>query len=245
MRVNIYAEEMPQPPRLEIIEKPIEDQVFTGLRIYLELPVSFKAYRGLHDDKYVVPVAPDEQGAVRQLQGPFLHRPGDDDSSAVTFWGKQDLRSVLEQALRMLDEHYCDRGGESQCMFVPRRLFLERQTPAEMAIRRAIDAVEAAGAEAAGADARLTAAVMLLTQAREGVADFVDGVNPSSQLGAVIKMSDQRREHFDQAMREIKQRAPKAFDFDPWVALGEIMEILDRMDRETATAHETAAEKAP
>lgn len=37
---------------------------------------------------------------------PFIHREGDDDSSAVTFWGKRDLREVLKKALLMLDEYY-------------------------------------------------------------------------------------------------------------------------------------------
>jgi hypothetical protein len=37
---------------------------------------------------------------------PFIHRPGDDDSSAVTFWGKRDLRVMLRKALEELDKHY-------------------------------------------------------------------------------------------------------------------------------------------
>lgn len=28
------------------------------------------------------------------------------DRVAVTFWGKRDLREVLQQALALLDEHY-------------------------------------------------------------------------------------------------------------------------------------------
>lgn len=79
MRVNIYAEEMTN--KLEIVEKG----GFTGLRFYLELPATVDG---------------------KQYQGPFLHKPGDDDSSAVTFWGKRDLRSVLRQALTHLDAHY-------------------------------------------------------------------------------------------------------------------------------------------
>jgi hypothetical protein len=85
MRVNIYAEEMPDEPRLEIIEKEIEGHKFTALRIYLELPATVDG---------------------KQYQGPFMHRPGDDDSSAVTFWGKRDLRVTLRRALAMLDQHY-------------------------------------------------------------------------------------------------------------------------------------------
>lgn len=84
MRVNVYAEEMTD--RIEIIGKEIDGHRFTGLRFYLELPAT----------------GPDGT----QHQGPFVHRPGDDDSSAVTFWGKRDLRAVLLRALRMLDDHY-------------------------------------------------------------------------------------------------------------------------------------------
>lgn len=83
MRVNVYAEEM--CGRVEIIEKEVEGHKFTGLRFYLELPATVDG---------------------KQYQGPFVHRPGDDDSSAVTFWGKRDLRNLLNDALRILDEHY-------------------------------------------------------------------------------------------------------------------------------------------
>ncbi len=91
MRVNVYAEEMTD--RLEIIGKKIDGHVFTGLRFYLELPATVNG---------------------QQYQGPFMHHPGDDDSSAVTFWGKRDLREVLRKALAMLDEHYAARGQEGQ-----------------------------------------------------------------------------------------------------------------------------------
>lgn len=84
MRVNVYAEEMTD--HIEIISKDIEGQAFTGLRIYLHLPVTL----------------PNGE----QAQGPFMHQPGDDDSSAVTFWGKRDLRVVLRKALTALDNHY-------------------------------------------------------------------------------------------------------------------------------------------
>ena len=83
MRVNVYSEEMSD--RVEIISKEINGQKFTGLRIYLELPATVDG---------------------KQYQGPFMHGPGDDDSSAVTFWGKRDLRDVLRIALAKLDEHY-------------------------------------------------------------------------------------------------------------------------------------------
>ena len=83
MRVNIYAEEMTD--RIEIISKEIDGQKFIGLRFYLELPATIDG---------------------KQYSGPFMHRPGDDDSGAVTFWGKRDLRENLFKALALLDEHY-------------------------------------------------------------------------------------------------------------------------------------------
>lgn len=85
MRVNVYAEEMTD--RIEIISKDVDGYRFTGLRFYLELPVTD-------------PVT----GTV--TKGPFLHRLGDDDSSAVTFWGKTDMRAMLAKALELLDRHY-------------------------------------------------------------------------------------------------------------------------------------------
>jgi len=86
MRVNVYAEEMTN--RVEIISKTIDGVVFTGVRFYLELPVT--DIHGVHH------------------RGPFKHRPDDDDSSAVTFWGKRDLRVVLRKALDLLNTHYGD-----------------------------------------------------------------------------------------------------------------------------------------
>jgi hypothetical protein len=71
--------------RIQIISKEIEGQRFTGLRLYLELPATVNG---------------------QQYQGPFMHHPGDDDSSAVTFWGKRDLRVVLRKMMDELDQHY-------------------------------------------------------------------------------------------------------------------------------------------
>lgn len=88
MRVNIYAEEITE--RVELISKEADGHTFTGIRFYLELPVT-------HDG--------------RNISGPFIHRADDDDSSAVTFWGKQDMRIVLRKALKLLDDHYDARGS--------------------------------------------------------------------------------------------------------------------------------------
>lgn len=99
MRVNVYAEEMTD--RIEIISKEIDGQPFTGLRIYLELPASY-----IKQGEFRRPATVGDTVQAEQWQAPFIHRPGDDDSSAVTFWGKRDLRDVLRTALAQLDAHY-------------------------------------------------------------------------------------------------------------------------------------------
>lgn len=106
MRVNVYAEEMTD--RIEIISKTIEGQVFTGLRMYLELPVTVGG-QGSHRSEEGPPVYEPTSGDPAQIAGPFMHRPGDDDSAAVTFWGKRDLRDVLRKMLAELDAHYAKR----------------------------------------------------------------------------------------------------------------------------------------
>jgi hypothetical protein len=83
MRINVYAEEMTD--RVELVTKTTEDGEFTGVRFYLELPATVDG---------------------RNVRGPFIHRPGDDDSSAVTFWGKRDLRAALAKALALLDARH-------------------------------------------------------------------------------------------------------------------------------------------
>ena len=64
-------------------------------------------------------------------------------------------------------------------MDVPRRNRLDKSTPAETAIRTALTAVESLGA-----DPKLTAAVTKLHEARELVADFVDGTAVPSPAAA-------------------------------------------------------------
>ena len=100
MRVNVYAEEMTD--RIEIIGKEIDGHTFTGLRFYLELPATLPERTDWSLD-----------GMGNNVRGPFIHRPGDDDSAAVTFWGKRDLRVVLLKALGLLDAHYVGLIGTS------------------------------------------------------------------------------------------------------------------------------------
>lgn len=94
MRVNVYAEEMTD--RIEIVTKEIDGQKFTGVRFYLELPVTTT----IQTQENGAPVERSEN-----ISGPFIHHTGDDDSAAVTFWGKQKLRHILILALEKLDLH--------------------------------------------------------------------------------------------------------------------------------------------
>lgn len=60
-------------------------------------------------------------------------------------------------------------------MEIPRRNRLDRNTPAELAIRAAVDEVERLSAHTL-----LTEAVILLSQAREKVADYVDATGDAT-----------------------------------------------------------------
>jgi hypothetical protein len=68
------------------------------------------------------------------------------------------------------------------CAGIPRRCRVDLMVPAELAIRAAKLAVEEAGAHV-----HLTEAVILLSQAQEKVADFVD----ESVMGALLSLPDE------------------------------------------------------
>lgn len=72
MRINVYAEELTD--RVEVITKKVDGKTFYGIRLYLYLPVTARHENG---DNYAMD---------NQLRGPFIHREGDDDSAAITFW---------------------------------------------------------------------------------------------------------------------------------------------------------------
>jgi hypothetical protein len=91
--------------RVEVISKEIDGTSFTGLRLYLYLPTTLGGVGGLHGDSE----GRTFPAKVQQAKGPFIHRPGDDDSAAITFWGKRDLRTVLVKMIEKLDEHYASR----------------------------------------------------------------------------------------------------------------------------------------
>lgn len=81
MRVNVYAEELTH--RVKVVTKP-EKTKLTGICFYLELPATVDG---------------------KNYSGPFIHRPEDDDSSAVTFWGTPErLRQLLRNALVALGD---------------------------------------------------------------------------------------------------------------------------------------------
>jgi len=56
-----------------------------GIRFYLHLPATVDG---------------------KQYKGPFMHRPDDDDSSAVTFWNTNmnDFQDLFASALKAIEE---------------------------------------------------------------------------------------------------------------------------------------------
>ena len=90
MRVNVYAEEI--TASVEAVEK----EGHFGIRFYLELPVTVRT----------------ANGTLAQMAGPFQHKPGDDDSAAVTFWGRHKLHKALTAAIRLLEANGVDGTGK-------------------------------------------------------------------------------------------------------------------------------------
>jgi hypothetical protein len=79
MRVNVYAEELTS--RIVAVVKTVEGRTLRGVRFMLAFP-----------------------GQDGRPQW-FIHRDGDDDSSAVTFWGEPDqLVARLREAIALLEE---------------------------------------------------------------------------------------------------------------------------------------------
>lgn len=98
--------------------------------------------------------------------------------------GARLLRGASEQDVEFqerLDEHRMKNHStrdmtngpefddDGKMTYVPRRIMFDKMTPAERAITEAMWAVEAEGC-----DQLLTDAIVLLAQAREKVADYVD-----------------------------------------------------------------------
>lgn len=96
MRVNIYAEELTD--RVEVINKEIDGHTYHAVRFYMELPCT------INNCDCIV-----KSSVCPTTNGPFMHRPGDDDSAAVTFWGRKQLRVLFENAIKALDEFEAEK----------------------------------------------------------------------------------------------------------------------------------------
>jgi hypothetical protein len=103
------------------------------------------------------PVPPHQNVAGAQMQCPQFVPP---DANCCQACGRHASLHAPPQPLT-----------SEQSKFAPRRCRMDRMVPAELAITQAMGAVEAMAA-----DVRLTDAGVLLGQARNRVADFVDGV---------------------------------------------------------------------
>jgi hypothetical protein len=83
MRVNIYAEEMTD--RIEIIHKTIDGQDFTGLRFYLELPVTVNGGR-THRSAEGAEVYPPVNGKTAQVRGPTTRARSPSGARPICAW---------------------------------------------------------------------------------------------------------------------------------------------------------------
>jgi len=83
MRVNVYDEEITK--RIEILKKTKRGKEYTGVRFYLELPVT------------------DPKATPTSVRGPFLGDGGDDCTAAVTFWTTGDPAEFLRTALAEIE----------------------------------------------------------------------------------------------------------------------------------------------
>ncbi len=102
-----------------------------------------------------------------------------DDRMAASF-EKPAQRRIVERRGGCCCQHYnrTHHKEEHEMTDIPRRNRLDLNVPAELAIRAAVDLVEALGA-----DPTLTDAVNHLTEAGEHVADFVDGFVDNKSTG--------------------------------------------------------------
>lgn len=103
MRVNVYAEEITD--RVELVEKG----GFVGVRIYLALPVSYHVGIG----GSLFPAKPGDTRQATHLQAPFIHHPGDDDSGAITFFGRKTTLTAMKKAVALLEEYHASKGDDA------------------------------------------------------------------------------------------------------------------------------------
>lgn len=199
MRVNVYAEEMTD--RIQIISKEIEGQKFTGLRFYLELPATVNG---------------------QQYQGPFMHHPGDDDSGAVTFWGKQDLRKALYLAIQQLDEHY---GNTLRpCAGIPPQVFTGSQEfqgygyttsrGTTVAVQRCVggDAIRVSAYNPANDETDRSSELFFSAEAATALYDLLDLVLPKAPQQIYDTIFDERPVNTEHRFFEPIWQAIKGWD---------------------------------
>lgn len=110
MRVNIYAEELTN--NVTVVRKEADGHKYVGFRLFLHLPVTIN------------PDGVKDRGQQpSNVVGPFLHRKGDDDSSAVTFWVEEKEESI--NTLHTIFHHMLTKaydamvGVEEEIQFPP------------------------------------------------------------------------------------------------------------------------------
>lgn len=104
---------------------------------------------------------------VRNVDGQHGTHMLTDGQTRLSIWTGE----VNDEALNKLEDQL---GGKYNLAI--RRRTIEQLSKGERAIYDAVDTIEEMGA-----DIRLTDAVVLLQEAREAVADYVDGVNPNKR----------------------------------------------------------------
>lgn len=136
---------------------------------------------------------------------------------------------VYEKAEETMSEQ------ETKPTYAPlRRARIDQNTPAELAIRAAVEAVEAVGA-----DTRLTDAVNLLQAARDKVADFVDGVErPATPSAADVTLS----ERFAFVLEQWQKSAPAKRELAKMALVNVERETANYRDRVTSVGYMALAD---
>lgn len=133
---------------------------------------------------------------------------------------------------------HVQQNGYGMNETIPRRIRMDNWTPAETAIYQAMQKVEEAGA-----DVRLTDAVILLQQAREMVADYVDGVEarpPAAPQPATPPAGEAEYSASTYLKRSIEAATTDDWDLANWNDVRIRPAILEAMEK-YAHAHTAKA----
>lgn len=133
--------------KVAIVEKDkVDDRSFVH-----ELPERFANAR-------LIAAAPDMLDVLRAIVS---------DAANEKYSPESRLHSICEMA----SDAIRTKRGSRMSNDIPRRCRIDLMTPAELAIRNAVEEVEKVGA-----DPRLTDSVVLLSAAQTRLADFIDGI---------------------------------------------------------------------